>query len=167
MDEITGSEAKEKVQALIKGARIAMLATRGEDGFFHSRPMATSEAEFDGTLWFLTDIRTHKAEQLERDGEVLITYSQEGKENYVSIAGRGSLVRDKAKIKELWSEPVRAWFPKGPDDPNIVAMKIEVEVAEFWDSPTASLVLLYGYVKARLTGKRAESGLGEHGVARY
>ena len=31
-----------------------MLATRGEDGFFHARPMATLEArEFDGTLWFL------------------------------------------------------------------------------------------------------------------
>ncbi len=166
MDEKTGSEAREKVQTLIKGARIAMLATRGEDGLFHSRPMATSEAEFDGTLWFLTDRRTHKVEQLLADPEVLITYASG--QNYISVAGRGEIVSDRQRIKELWSETARAWFPQGVDDPNLVAMRIEVAIAEYWDIPSGMLVVAYGYLKAVTSGKRADDApLSEHGVARY
>ena len=170
MDETTGDDAKTKVRDLIKDARIAMLATRGEDGHFHARPMATSKAEFDGTLWFLTDERTHKVEQLERDSEVLVTYTDDSKQSYISLAGRGAIVHDKAKLKELWSEPARAWFPKGLEDPNLVAMRIDVEIAEYWDIPAGKLVMLYGYLKAVTTGERAGSdtgGIGEHGNVRY
>ena len=45
MDETTGDDARKKVRDLIKDARIAMLATRGEDGYFHARPMATSKRQ--------------------------------------------------------------------------------------------------------------------------
>ena len=167
MDEKTGNAAKEKLRELIKDAKIAMLATRGEDGLFHSRPMSTNEAEFDGTLWFLTDQRTHKVDQLITDPEVLVTYSDERKQNYVSVAGTGSVVRDRAKIKELWTEVARAWFPDGPDDPNIVALRINVSVAEYWDAPSAKLVILYGYAKAVLTGDRKAMESGEHGFTRF
>ena len=168
MNEKTGHEAMQKVRELIKDTNIAMLSTRGEDGVFHARPMSTNKAEFDGTLWFLTDKRTHKVDQLRRDPEVHITYSDERKNNYVSIAGTGTLVSDKAKIKELWTEIARAWFPEGPDDPNLVAMKIDVSVAEYWDVPSGMLVIAYGYLKAVATGKRtSNTELSEHGVARY
>jgi general stress protein 26 len=170
MDETTGDAAKKKVRELIKDARIAMLATRGEDGFFHARPMATSKAEFDGTLWFLTDERTHKVDQLEADSEVLVTYTDDSKQSYVSLAGQGAIVRDRAKLKELWSEPARAWFPKGLEDPNLVAMRIDVAIAEYWDVPSGKLVMLFGYLKAVTTGKRAgqdSGGIGEHGRTSY
>jgi general stress protein 26 len=168
MEEKIGAEAREKVQELIKDTRIAMLAIRGEDGRFHARPMATTETGFDGTLWFLTDVRSHKVDQLESDPEVLVTYADPGSESYVSVSGRGAVVTDRATIKRLWSEPARAWFPDGPDDPNLVALKIDVEIAEYWDSPSGTLVLAYGYVKALATGERASNYPGaEHGVARY
>lgn len=46
-------EAIKTVHELIKGIETAMLTTVSEEGLV-SRPMKTQEAEFDGTLWFLT-----------------------------------------------------------------------------------------------------------------
>ena len=57
--------AKDKVMELIKDIPIAMLSTRGPDGKFHSRPMATSDTAFDGKLYFLTDIESGKTHDLE------------------------------------------------------------------------------------------------------
>ncbi len=167
MEQKVGAEARAKVRDLVKDINIAMLSTRGEDGHFHARPMGTSKAEFDGTLWFLTDKRTAKVDELTRDPEVHVTYSDASKQNYVSLSGSGTIVTDRATIKELWSEPARAWFPKGVDDPDLVAMRVDIEIAEYWDSPSGTLVMAYGYAKAILTGKREENDIGEQGVARY
>lgn len=165
MDRIDQT-AKDKVQTLIKDIRIAMLATRSGDGKFHARPMATSDMEFDGTLWFLTDNRSGKIDDIEADGEVLVTYADETHQTYVSVTGQGKIIRDPVKIRDLWSEPARVWFPKGPDDPNIAVIRIDVETAEYWDSPSATMVMLYGYAKAWLTGRQPDE-LGEHERVRF
>lgn len=147
------AEAKAKVHKLIKDVRFAMLVTRGPDGRLHARPMSTSKAEFDGTLWFFADVRSGKVRDMEDDPSVLVTYADESDNAYVSITGTGSVVQDKAKIKELWSPGAKAWFPNGPDDPSIALIRVDVEDAEYWDSPSGTLVTMYGYAKAVVTGK--------------
>ena len=67
-------------------------------------------------------------------------------------------MKDRAKMEELWSPMVKAWFPKGIEDPNIVLMKVHVEKAEYWDAPSSKLVALVGFVKALATGERYEGG---------
>jgi general stress protein 26 len=158
--------AKEKVRELIKDTQFAMLATRGPDGSLHARPMATSEVDFDGTLWFLTDARSGKIEDLADDPEVLVTYADEARQNYVSVTGQGTVMRDPAKVKELWSEWARVWFPEGPTDPNIALIKVTVESAEYWDSPSSTMLHIYGYGKALATGRRPERP-GDHGRVSY
>lgn len=64
-------------------------------------------------------------------------------------------------MQELWSEPLRAWFPKGLDDPNIALLKVTVSSAQYWDSPSGLMVVLGGYLKAVTTGKSAEGGENE------
>jgi general stress protein 26 len=151
--------ARDKVVELLKGVRVAMMATTGEDGRMHARPMATSLAvSFDGHLWFFTDASSPKVAEVERTPDVLLTYADESDQHYVSVEGRASIVRDRAKVAELWSEPLRTWFPKGLDDPSIVLVKVEVERAEYWDSPSSTVVYLYGYVKALATGERPNPG---------
>ena len=39
--------------------------------------------------------------------------------SYASISGRGPLVRDLSKIRELWDREATAWWPAGPDDPKV------------------------------------------------
>ena len=65
---------------------------------------------------------------------------------------------DRAKVKALWNEIYRAWFPGGPEDDNVVLIRVEAERAEYWDTPTSALVYAFGYVKAVVTGKPARAG---------
>jgi general stress protein 26 len=41
---------------------------------------------------------------------------------------------DRAKVKQLFSTPAKAWWDSA-DDPNIRVLKITPDDAEFWDSP--------------------------------
>ncbi len=150
--------AKDKLVSLIKDARIAMLTTRHADGTMHSRPMGTVEAEFDGHLWFFTDNDAEMVQDLQKIPDVAVTYSDERKQNYVSITGKAEILHDKAKVKDLWSEFLRVWFPKGPDDPRIALLKIDVQMAEYWDAPSSTMLHAYGYVKALTTGERPHPG---------
>lgn len=158
MEVRTDDAAKTKLFDLVKEARFAMMATRGPFGTMHARPMATHHTEFDGTLWFLTDASAATVQDLEADDEVLLTYADPGAESYVSISGRGTLVRDRAVTARLWSEPVRAWFPKGPDDPDLAAIRVDVDLAEYWDGPSGTMMHVYGYLKAAATGEWPEPG---------
>jgi general stress protein 26 len=123
--------------------------------------MATQETEFDGDLWFFTDAGSPKVDEVERDERVNVSYAAPDDNRYVSISGTARLVRDRAKIKELWNPVLKAWFPEGLDDPDLALLRVRVEKAEYWDSPSSKMVQLAGFVKAIATGKRADD-IGEN-----
>ncbi len=160
-DNKTRAEAIEKLNDLIEDIDFAMLTTVDTDGVLRSRPMSTQEAEFDGTLWFFTSDKTHKVEEIERDNRVNASYAAPEDNAYVSVSGTASIVKDKAKMEELWNPILKAWFPKGLDDPNICLLKVDVEQAEYWDSPSSTIVQIVGFVKALVSGQRASGGENE------
>jgi len=155
------SEEIQKLGELIKDINIAMLTTALPDGSLRSRPMATQGGDFDGTLWFFTGIETGKVHEIQDDQHVNLAYSEPGAQKYVSVSGKARIVRDQSKIDELWSTPLKAWFPGGKDDPNIAILKIEVDSAEYWDMPSSKMVHLIGFVKATVTGQSYEPGENE------
>ena len=158
----THSEQVQKLGKLIKGIEIAMLTTALPDGTLRSRPMATQRADFDGTLWFFCDDDSAKAHEVEQDRHVNVSYADPSGNRYVSVSGVANVSRDKAKIKELWTPDVKAWFPKGPDEePHIALLKVDVSQAEYWDAPSNTMVRMVGFVKALATGKRYEPGENE------
>ncbi|HYE18292.1 MAG TPA: pyridoxamine 5'-phosphate oxidase family protein [Tepidisphaeraceae bacterium] len=149
-----------KLAELIKGINIAMLTTVGDNGALHSRPMATQQAEFDGVLWFFTEAESGKVHEVQQDKHVNLSYADPSGNRFVSVSGLAQLVRDRAKAEELWSPIHKAWFPKGLDDPNLALLRVQVTQAEYWDGPSSTLVKLYGFAKAMVTGKK----YGEEGV---
>jgi general stress protein 26 len=151
--EITREQAIEKLQKLIHGIDYAMMTTVDDDGQLRSRPMSTQKTPFNGTLWFFTGASTHKVSEIAHDQHVNLSYADPDDNRYVSISGRAQLVRDKAKIKELWNPAYKAWFPGGLDDPDLALIKVEMDKAEYWDSPSSSMVHLFGFVKALVTGQ--------------
>lgn len=157
----THDEAVKKLGELIKDIKFAMLTTTDTDGSMHSRPMATQQFSFDGDLWFFTDRTTQKVEEILQDKEVNVSYANPDKDRYVSVSGRAHIVRDRAKIKELWNPIYQAWFPEGVEDPNLVLIRVPVDQAEYWNTPDGKLVQVYGFVKSLIVGKRPV-GIGEH-----
>jgi general stress protein 26 len=147
-----------KLYELIKDVRIAMMTTIDNDGKMHTRPMYSQDADAHGDLWFFTQIESPKIQEVSRDSQVSLGYADPDSQTYVSVAGKAEIVRDKAKIDEKWSEGLKAWFPKGKDDPSIGLIRVHPERGEYWDSPSSTIVHLVGYVKAAVTGERADPG---------
>lgn len=144
-----------KLAKLINGIKFAMLTTAMPDGTLRSRPMATQQVEFDGVLWFFTQYNSGKVDEIRNDQHVNVSYADPSDNRYVSVSGRAMIVRDRKKSEELWTELHRAWFLKGLDDPNLALLQVSVHDAEYWDSPSSTVVQLAGFVKAMVTGKPA------------
>ena len=89
------------------------------DGTLRSRPMATQDVEFEGTLWFFTSAGSAKMSEIRQYPQVSVSYASADDHRYVSLSGRASLIQDAEKMKELWSPVYRAWFPQGLDDPEL------------------------------------------------
>jgi general stress protein 26 len=131
------------------------------DGKLHSRPMATSEAEFDGDLWFFTNTNSAKISEIARHQQVGVSYANPEKNRFVAVTGSAFIVHDRAQMKELWNDLYKAWFPDGLEDPTLCLIKVVVEQAEYWDYPSSKVVQLVGFVKALATGKPADD-MGEN-----
>ena len=150
-------ESIEKIRELTHGIDFCMLTTL-DGGYLRSRPMSTQEFEFDGDLWFFTSDNTHKIDEIAKDSRVNVAYSNPDDNVYLSVSGKAEVVKDRAKIEELWSPILKAWFPEGLDDPHLCLLKIPVEQAEYWDAPSSKIVQLFGMVKAIATGTEADYG---------
>lgn len=151
----------EQVADLIRGIRVAMLTSVDADGELHSRPMATQDLDFDGTLWFFTAADSEKADELGRDARVAVSYADERVSRYVSLSGAARVVRDREKMRDLWKPLLKAWFPKGLEDPELALLEVTITGGEYWDAPSSRLVRLAGMVKGALTGSGMPAG--EHG----
>jgi general stress protein 26 len=152
------AEAQKKVLDLIDDIDVAMMVTMDEEGRFRSRPMRAARIDPDGVLWFFTRAESPKSGEVEEDERVLLAYSDPGSQTYVSIYGSAELVRDVAQQKRLWSEPLRTWFPGGPEDAEVALLKVTSSGAEYWDAPSSTLVHAYGWIKAVTTGEPPHAG---------
>lgn len=143
-----------KLLEKIKEVKYATLTTLESDGHLHGRPMYTCAPGDDQALWFFTEKDAQKVRELRANSQVGLGYSDPDSATYVTIAGTGKLVEDQQKIKDLWREDFRGFFPKGSDDPNLGLIKVEIESGEYWDAPGNIFVRAYAYAKAVTTGKK-------------
>jgi general stress protein 26 len=140
---------------LMRKIMFCMLTTRdGED--LRSRPMAASVRPHEHAIYFLTDARRHKSEEISRFPNVCCAFADAKSQKYVSVAGRAAVTNDRAKIRELWSTSAQAWWD-GPEDPNIRLLTITPHDAEYWDSP-GTVVSYIKMAAAAATGGRPDLG---------
>ena len=149
----------EKLREMIKDIDLCMLTTVDEGNDLHSRPMSLNgDVDENGDLWFFTSSNSHKASEIERTPNVNVSFIDTRHQHYVSISGAAELVHDKAKIKELWKPVLKAWFPDGPDQPDVALLKVKVKKAEYWDGPSSTIAQAISFVSAIVTGKQVELG---------
>ena len=124
-----------KLGDLIRDIRVALLTTVDRDGRFHARPVQTLQVEADRTLWFFTDWRSPKVDELHHDVRVSLGYADPAKNVYVAVSGTASLIQDVGRAKRLWSTEQRAYYPEGPADPRLALLRVLIERAEYWIAP--------------------------------
>jgi general stress protein 26 len=140
---------------LMKKIGFAMLVTHDGDKL-RARPMSAYLEREENAIYFLTDARRHKDEEIARNPGVNLSFANASDQTYVSVTGTAVVSNDRAKIRQLFSTPAKAWW-NSAEDPNIRVLKITPDDAEFWDSPGSVI----GYVKmaaAAVTGSRPDIG---------
>lgn len=146
---------QDRVWQLMKKIGFAMLVTH-DGGKLRARPMSAYLEQDNNAIFFLTDARRHKDEEIAGNPAINLSFADASSQKYVSIAGTATVSNDRAKIKELFSTPAKAWWDSA-EDPNIRVLKITPDDAEFWDSPGTVI----SYVKmaaAAATGTRPDIG---------
>jgi general stress protein 26 len=153
-------EAIRRLAEMIKGIPVAMLTTVTERGWLRSRPMVAQAQPFDGSLWFLSGAGTSKARDVRDRQQVNLCYVSAARDRYVSVSGVASLVSDPERVTAVWGKAYAEWFPKGPSDPDLVFIKVQVEEAEYWDPTAHRMVRLRGLLETGGTFRDAEPGTG-------
>ena len=125
--------------------------------------MIAQKVDEDGrVLWFYTPAQSGKMDEIQHHHQVMLTYSEPKDQTYVNVLGQAEIQHDRQKIKDMWTESMRVWFPKGSDDPDIALLKVEVQEADYWDTGSSTIIHAYGYVKAIVTGERPNPGDVKH-----
>ena len=148
---------------LIKDIKFGMLTHRHADGELHSHPLTTQNKAMDegATLYFFISRTSDIATQVAHDDQVNVSYTDPGKDSYVSVSGRALIVEDMGKKEALWSAMAKAWFPGGPTDPDLALLQVHISHAEYWNVKESKMVQLVKMVTAAITGTPPTS-MGEH-----
>ena len=145
----------DRVWELMKKIGFAMLVTRDGDKL-RARPMSAYLQREENTIYFLTDARRHKDEEIARNPSVNLSFADASNQKYVSLTGNAVVSNDRAKIRELFSTPAKAWWDSA-EDPNIRVLKITPDDAEFWDSP-GTVISYVQMAAAAVSGTRPDLG---------
>ncbi len=160
--DLSGTEAKEKIGALIKGIHICMMTTVAKDGSMDARPMAVQDKPFDGTVWFLTRGSSEKVDEVQEDQHVTLSFAEPSDSKYITLKGRASVSKDRSKIHDLWNTMYKAWFPKGEDDPDIAVLRVDVSEGDYWEASSSKVLFYAKYAIAAATGGSVPVGESGH-----
>lgn len=148
-----------KLRELVKDIDFCMLTTVDEGGDLHSRPMSSNgDIDTNGNIWFFTNASSHKVSEIRKLPKVNVSFADPDSQRYVSVSGKAELVRDQEKIEELWRPEFKMWFPEGKDDPEVALLRIDLEKAEYWDSPSSTIGYALSFVSSLVTGKEPDMG---------
>ena len=151
-----------KLVELVKDVKTCMLITIEKyTDILSGRPMSIADIEKDGTMWFFTKTTSEKIDAIEQNKQISLAIVNENKNIYLMINGRAELSYNYAKMKDLWNPFMKAWFPQGLDDPDMILIKVIPEDVSYWDSSASKMIVLLNLVKALVTGK--EYNEGRHG----
>jgi len=155
MDEIarssTQADGVQRIAELIKDLRMAMLVTIDVRGLPNSRPMATQGEDFTGTLWFFTDRNSPKVRDVVNNPSVNVVFMKSAAESYLSLVGTAEVDNDRDRMRAMWTPWMKAWFDS-VEDPDLCLLRVQVDEAEYWDTPGGKVASLLSLVKGAVTG---------------
>lgn len=153
-----------RLRELTSDQRTVMLTTEvraasGDGGLdrMEARPLTALDTDDTGSVWFLVSRSSGWMKALDPGRPALFTGSNDSDGSWFSVSGPIYVVDDRSRIAELWNPVAGAWF-EGPDDPDLVALRVAAEELSWWDSPSSGLVRLFKIAKSALGGDADDVG---------
>ena len=158
-NDVPTEKKLDDLYSLIDGIEVAMFTTRRPDGYLVSRPMQVQERRTGSDLWFMTNIESHKLEELATDPHVNLAFYKDRTREWVSVSGTAVISRDQRLIDELYQADWKAWLGDeggerdgGPRDPRIALVLVEAHTVTYSKKDRPAPVALFSIVKGMITG---------------
>lgn len=165
--DLHGAAAIEQLRNMVQATHDCFFCTSEAPGHpLATRPMNVRKVDEQGNLWFLSSSDSYKNHELEADSAVELFF-QGGKQScFLHLHGRATVLRDRAKIEELWAPILNNWFTGGKDDPRITVIKVEPSGGYYWDHKHGDMVagvkMLIGAATGRTLDDTIEGRLQPH-----
>ena len=157
--DLSNAEGLKKLKELAEDIKTCMFCTRIDRMPVETRPMATQEVDDNGNIWFISSADSHKNMELEDNDEVQLIYAKNSDAHFLSIYGHATILKDQAKIDELWTKWADAWFEKGKKDPNVTLISVKPTQVYYWDTKDGKMISLIKIAVSALTGKSSDGGI--------
>lgn len=134
MADTTRTAELAAVAKLLKTLDICMLTTRADGGVLHGRPMSNNGlVEYDGDSWFFAQDGSRKVVEIDADSQVEMAFIDTPDGTWINVEGEATVIRDQPDRKrELWQKDLERWFTDGPDDPQVVLIKVSARHIDAW-----------------------------------
>jgi general stress protein 26 len=149
-------DSSDRVWDIVEKVGVCMLTTRFAGGL-RARPLEARPDREAGLIYFVTDIRSAKDDEIEAEHDVCLIFIHARDKAYLSITARAEVRRDHGKAAEIWKSSDDAWW-NGPHDPNVCVLRVRPLTAELWDGPASKAEVIREFAKARLTGEKPNLG---------
>jgi general stress protein 26 len=153
----------DELYELIGEIGTAMFTTRRADGRLVSRPMSTQQRNPIADLWFVTDIESHKLDELKSDQHVNLGYFNTKSMEWVSVSGTATVSTNRDTIRDLYKPDWKVWFGRiddvrdgGPDDPRLALILVDADTVMYMKVDKPRPVVLFEVVKGLVTGQQPE-----------
>jgi len=124
----------------------------------HSQPMTAQTLEDERhAVWFFTG----RDNRVAMGGPAMAQFMSKGHDFFACLHGTLSDDTNMAMIDRLWSDQVKAWFPDGKDDPNLLLLRFDLESAEMWRAE-AGMISAITQMFGGLLGKTGATPDADH-----
>ena len=110
-EEVLRTAARE----IIEGAGTCALITLDASGLPSVRVMDPFLPESDFTIWFGTNPKSRKVNQIKNNPKVTLYYLEKNSSGYVVIHGTATLVNDQSEKDKWWKTEWDAFYPNNTD----------------------------------------------------
>lgn len=124
--------SRQEILRALQHFRSGMLVTMRRDGALHGRPMRVAGCDDDGTVWFVTGAQSGKVDEVQKFDQAAAMF--QAPRLYLNLSGEAEIVEDRERLRKMWRESWRIWFPAGADDPQITLLKLRPHTADLWDT---------------------------------
>jgi general stress protein 26 len=148
----------DRVWEIMEDISVCMVTTHA-GGRMRSRPMHAIPDRDENAVYFITDMRGAKDDEIAAAPDVCLAFADIGDNTYLSITGTAEMVCDPDKAEELWSTEAQAWWPRGPRDPAVRILRVVPDQAEYWDTRGNSITVGLKLIAARMSGRQPDLGM--------
>lgn len=132
-NDLVDKNAIEKIQSILINTPTCMLISSLSDPNPPVCPMTVKTIDDSGALWFLSNKKSEHYINIEKDNDLLLTFTNNTDKQYLSITGKGIHYESKEIIDELLTQQDLKYNAYKNNKASIVVLKVIIDKAYYWD----------------------------------